>query len=135
MQRSKIWGMIFLWGIFICPVAWATYFFFYFLPQVQVSVGGYLLNIDAALMSILAFFVWLWLPFVIIGIGVTLFPHKAIDNVLQMRKKMMERLSISTDYDLDPHRASQVFLFRMWGLLSMVVTGLPMIVILFTWQS
>jgi hypothetical protein len=135
-QQLKVWWLILLWVISICPIMLVSYYSFNFTPRIQMLVGGYFLNIDAALISILALFTWFWLPFVTIGIGFVLFPHKVIDNVLQMRQRMKEFLHISIPEDhIDPHGASQVFIVRSWGIIFAVITGLPLVVIFFTWQG
>jgi hypothetical protein len=89
--------------------------------------------LDIQAVFALVFFLCLWLPFAIIGAGFLCYPHKAIDNAI----KLVEKFPGYNPNDYPNIRGkSMVFRYRLVGILFIVVSGLPVIVVLWLiWNS
>jgi hypothetical protein len=113
--RVKGLGAILLWGVFLCIIAVA-------------SAVAYKVTANPA--WILPFFVWFWLPFVILGIGLIWKPHQAIDNALQLRGQIIKISNLqATNLPVNPHGKLMVFFYRFMGVIFLTFTGLPIVII------
>jgi len=73
------------------------------------------------------FFGCLWIPFAIVGTGFLLHPRKAIDNSVEMAKKLP---GYNPDRYPNPYSKGSILHYRLMGLFLIIATGIPLIVIL-----